>query len=170
YHAGQISFGLDPGGEYDQGQAALLAKHPDYPALVGQFGQADPGRRGRARLDLYRLARHFHGRAVLFVTHSWGGGIQRHMDDMIDLSKAGVKAMGLVQVVDVPLDAPAPAVGHEQHRSAMGVPGEPVQVGPLPSAPARVGLDELADERRVVRVLGEQGRLALVVLAARVEP
>ncbi len=28
YHAGQISFGLDEGGEYDQGQAALLAKHP----------------------------------------------------------------------------------------------------------------------------------------------
>ncbi|MDP4005511.1 glycosyltransferase, partial [Methylobacterium sp. NEAU K] len=83
YHAGQISFGLDPGGEYDQGQAALLAKHPDYTALVGQFVQADPGRRGRARLDLYRLARHFSGRAVLFVTHSWGGGIQRHIDDMI---------------------------------------------------------------------------------------
>ncbi|MFX7853894.1 hypothetical protein ABTK08_20295, partial [Acinetobacter baumannii] len=51
YHAGQISFGLDEGGEYDQGQAALLAKHPDYPARVGQFVQADPGRRGRARLD-----------------------------------------------------------------------------------------------------------------------
>ncbi|EIZ86473.1 glycosyl transferase family protein [Methylobacterium sp. GXF4] len=83
YHAGQISFGLDPGGEYDQGQAALLAKHPDYPAVVGQFVAADPGRPARARLDLYRLARHFSGRAVLFVTHSWGGGIQRHIEDVI---------------------------------------------------------------------------------------
>ncbi|MCJ2136756.1 glycosyltransferase [Methylobacterium sp. J-026] len=83
YHAGQISFGLDEGGEYDQGQAALLAKHPDYPAVVGQFVQADPGRRTRARIDLYRLARHFRERAVLFVTHSWGGGIQRHIEDMI---------------------------------------------------------------------------------------
>ncbi|SFM52834.1 Glycosyltransferase, GT2 family [Methylobacterium pseudosasicola] len=98
YHAGQISFGLDPGGEYDQGQAALLAKHPDYPALVGQFVQADPGRRGRARLDLYRLARHFHGRAVLFVTHSWGGGIQRHIDDMIARLKAEGTAVVLLSV------------------------------------------------------------------------
>ncbi|MET3485912.1 glycosyltransferase [Methylobacterium sp. 1973] len=83
YHAGQISFGLDEGGEYDQGQAALLAKHPDYPAVVGQFVAADPGRQTRARIDLYRLARHFRSRAVLFVTHSWGGGIQRHIEDMI---------------------------------------------------------------------------------------
>ncbi|MGU3287747.1 glycosyltransferase [Methylobacterium mesophilicum] len=98
YHAGQISFGLDPGGEYDQGQAALLAKHPDYPALVGQFVQADPGRRGRARLDLYRLARHFRGRAVLFVTHSWGGGIQRHIDDMIARLKAEGTAVVLLSV------------------------------------------------------------------------
>ncbi|MHC2107084.1 glycosyltransferase [Methylobacterium sp. CM6246] len=98
YHAGQISFGLDPGGEYDQGQAALLAKHPDYPALVGQFVQADPGRRGRARLDLYRLARHFRGRAVLFVTHSWGGGIQRHIDDMIARLKEEGTAVVLLSV------------------------------------------------------------------------
>ncbi|MDP4025838.1 glycosyltransferase [Methylobacterium sp. NEAU 140] len=84
YHAGQISFGLDEGGEYDQGQAALLAKHPDYPAVVGQFVAADPGRRTRARIDLYRLARHFRERAVLFVTHSWGGGIQRHIEDVIN--------------------------------------------------------------------------------------
>ncbi|MCJ2068979.1 glycosyltransferase [Methylobacterium sp. J-030] len=83
YHAGQISFGLDEGGEYDQGQAALLAKHPDYPAVVGQFVAADPGRHTRARIDLYRLARHFRERAVLFVTHSWGGGIQRHIEDVI---------------------------------------------------------------------------------------
>ncbi|MCJ2126334.1 glycosyltransferase, partial [Methylobacterium sp. J-077] len=98
YHAGQISFGLDPGGEYDQGQAALLAKHPDYPALVGQFVQADPGRRGRARLDLYRLPRHFRGRAVLFVTHSWGGGIQRHIDDMIARLEAEGVAVVLLSV------------------------------------------------------------------------
>ncbi|MGU3588741.1 glycosyltransferase [Methylobacterium brachiatum] len=98
YHAGQISFGLDPGGEYDQGQAALLAKHPDYPALVGQFVQADPGRRGRARLDLHRLARHFRGRAVLFVTHSWGGGIQRHIDDMIARLKREGTAVVLLSV------------------------------------------------------------------------
>ncbi|MHB2207718.1 glycosyltransferase [Methylobacterium sp. CM6257] len=98
YHAGQISFGLDEGGEYDQGQAALLAKHPDYPALVGQFVQADPGRRGRARIDLYRLARHFSGRALLYVTHSWGGGIQRHIDDMIAQARAEGLSVVLLQI------------------------------------------------------------------------
>ena len=98
HHAGQISFGLDPGGEYDRGQAALLAKHPDYPARVGQFVQADPGRRGRARIDRARLARHFAGRALLFVTHSWGGGIQRHIDDMIAQARAEGASVVLLQI------------------------------------------------------------------------
>uniref|UniRef100_UPI0003784DE4 glycosyltransferase n=1 Tax=Methylobacterium sp. 285MFTsu5.1 TaxID=1172187 RepID=UPI0003784DE4 len=98
HHAGQISFGLDEGGEYDQGQAALLAKHPDYPARVGQFVQADPGRRGRARLDRARLARHFAGRALLYVTHSWGGGIQRHIDDMVALARAEGLSVVLLQI------------------------------------------------------------------------
>ncbi|MBE7249432.1 MAG: glycosyltransferase, partial [Actinomycetospora chiangmaiensis] len=98
YHAGQISFGLDEGGEYDQGQAALLSKHPDYPARVGQFVQADPGRGGRARLDLARLARHCAGRALLYVTHSWGGGIQRHIDDMIAQARAEGLSVVLLQI------------------------------------------------------------------------
>ncbi|MGT2488490.1 glycosyltransferase [Methylobacterium oryzae CBMB20] len=98
HHAGQISFGLDAGGEYDQGQAALLAKHPDYPARVGQFVQADPGRRGRARLDRARLARHFSGRALLYVTHSWGGGIQRHIDDMVAQARAEGLSVVLLQI------------------------------------------------------------------------
>ncbi len=98
YHAGQISFGLDAGGEYASGQAALLSKHPDYPARVGQFVQADPGRRGRARIDLARLARHFSGRALLYVTHSWGGGIQRHIDDMIAKARAEGRSVVLLQI------------------------------------------------------------------------
>ncbi|MBP2493705.1 MULTISPECIES: glycosyltransferase [Methylobacterium] len=98
HHAGQISFGLDEGGEYVQGQAALLAKHPDYPARVGQFVQADPGRRGRARLDRARLARHFSGRALLYVTHSWGGGIQRHIDDMVAQARAEGLSVVLLQI------------------------------------------------------------------------
>ncbi|MGT2478426.1 glycosyltransferase family 2 protein [Methylobacterium oryzae CBMB20] len=74
HHAGQISFGLDAGGEYDQGQAALLAKHPDYPARVGQFVQADPGRRGQARLDRARLARHFSGPGAALRDRTAGAG------------------------------------------------------------------------------------------------
>jgi hypothetical protein len=75
-------FGLNSGGEHDQGQAALLAKHPDYPALFG----------------LYRLARHFCGRAVLFVTHNWGGGIERHIDDMIAKARAEGVSVVLLQI------------------------------------------------------------------------
>ncbi|MCJ2063827.1 glycosyltransferase, partial [Methylobacterium sp. J-088] len=102
YHAGQISFGAEggggAGGAYDHGQAALLAKHPDYPARVGQLVQADPGRRGRARLDLERLARHVAGRALLFVTHSWGGGIQRHLDDLIAQARSEGTPVVLLQI------------------------------------------------------------------------
>ncbi len=101
YHAGQISFARRAAagrGAYDQGQAALLSKHPDYLARVGQFVQADPGRQGRARLDLARLARHLSGRALLFVTHSWGGGIQRHLDDLIAQARAEGTPVVLLQI------------------------------------------------------------------------
>ncbi|SFJ58156.1 glycosyltransferase, partial [Methylobacterium brachiatum] len=38
------------------------------------------------------------GRAVLFVTHSWGGGIQRHIDDMIARLKREGTAVVLLSV------------------------------------------------------------------------
>ncbi|SEP41020.1 Glycosyltransferase involved in cell wall bisynthesis, partial [Methylobacterium sp. UNC300MFChir4.1] len=63
-----------------------------------QFVQADPGRRGRARLDRARLARHFAGRALLYVTHSWGGGIQRHIDDMVAQAWAEGLSVVLLQI------------------------------------------------------------------------
>ncbi len=91
----------------------------------------------------------------------------------VDLQQHHAQALGpglRDHVVDVPLDAPAPAVRHVQQRPAGEVPGQPRPVEPRPPAPAGIGLDELADPGRIVGVLGEQRRLALVVLAARVEP
>ena len=61
-------------------------------------------------------------------------------------------------------------MGHEQCSPAVEAPGQPVQAEPRPAAPVGSDLDELADRGRVVRVIGQQRRLALIVLAARVEP
>ena len=57
YHRGEVSFADLTATEYGPGQKALHAKHPDYLSRVGQHLRADPGLRGRMRLDLKRLAR-----------------------------------------------------------------------------------------------------------------
>ncbi len=79
YHAGQVSFAEFTAAEYGPGQAALLAKHPDYPDRVLRHLRADPGLAGRMRLDLARLARQVGTGAVVLVTHALKGGIGTHV-------------------------------------------------------------------------------------------
>ena len=63
----------------------------------------------------------------------------------------------------MPLDAPAPAVRHIQERLPGELLSQPRPVEPALVAPAGIGLDELQDPGQVIRILGQQGRLTLVV-------
>ncbi len=80
YHSGQISFSEFHAEEYDPGQRALAARHPDYGARVSAFVMADPAKEARARLDLIRLARHLGPRTAVLVTIETAGGIATHID------------------------------------------------------------------------------------------
>ncbi|BFR50062.1 FkbM family methyltransferase [Nitratidesulfovibrio sp. HK-II] len=87
-HAGEMSFGDDAAPLKEAAFETVQRLHPDYLRTVAAYCAADPARPARRALDLARLrrvlARRFSesGRPVLMVTHNWGGGTERHMQDL----------------------------------------------------------------------------------------
>ncbi len=80
YHAGEVSFADFATEEFEAAQTALIYKHPDYLTRVRLHLDADPGRQGRMRLDLFRIAAATAPNCIVFVTHSRTGGIVTHID------------------------------------------------------------------------------------------
>lgn len=94
YHSGQVSFNEFHEEEYDPGQRALAARHPDYSARISAYVTADPAKEARARLDLYRLARHLGPHTAVMVTIETTGGIGTHIDILASrLEKAGISVV-----------------------------------------------------------------------------
>ncbi|EGY25626.1 methyltransferase, FkbM family domain protein [Desulfovibrio sp. A2] len=87
-HAGEMSFGDAAAPLKEAAFETMQRLHPDYLRTVAAYCAADPARPARRALDLARLrralARRFSGsvRPVLMVTHNWGGGTERHMQDL----------------------------------------------------------------------------------------
>ncbi len=101
YHRGEVSFADLTAAEYGPGQKALQAKHPDYTGRVDLHLRADPGRRGRMRLDLKRLARYAGPRVMVFVSHALAGGILTHVRHLeARLREEGVAVIHLRVGVD----------------------------------------------------------------------
>lgn len=81
WHWGETSFGSAADDLASRAELALGRLYPRYAAERGEFATRDPPRPFQRRVDLLRLAES--GRQlVLFVTHGWGGGIRRHIDDL----------------------------------------------------------------------------------------
>ncbi len=81
-HVGSVSFGKRRQQLSKTGLKALLAKHPDYNQLVQQFIARDPMAPLRRNFDLARLKEFSDKAPILLVTHTWGGGIETHAQDM----------------------------------------------------------------------------------------
>jgi FkbM family methyltransferase len=87
-HGGEMSFGDDAAPLKEAAFETVQRLHPDYLRTVAAYCAADPARPARRALDLARLrcalARRFSGsvRPVLMVTHNWGGGTERHVQDL----------------------------------------------------------------------------------------
>jgi len=96
-HYGGSSFGASKNERVVAAIRKVEELHPGYTQLVGDFVRSDPIRAFRQELDLARVARLSRsGRrgATLFITHSWGGGTERHVQEMCRLSvDAGVAAI-----------------------------------------------------------------------------
>ncbi len=84
-HEGHATFGVREADEMAGRTELALAKL--YPTYANQKADAltrDPGRPFARRVDLLRLAE-APGRPLLFISHPWGGGIRRHMNDLAAL-------------------------------------------------------------------------------------
>lgn len=80
-HTGGVSFGADKSPREQAAFALLQRLHPGYAGAVHDFVQRDPGRPLRQRLDVARLRASALPR-VLAVSHGWGGGTQRHVEEL----------------------------------------------------------------------------------------
>ncbi|QWT18710.1 glycosyltransferase [Bacillus sp. NP157] len=81
YHAGEVSFAADSSAGKARGMDALLAKHPRYLLEVAAHVSEDPGRAYRAAITS-QIWRGGDKPVVLLVTHSLGGGTERHVQDL----------------------------------------------------------------------------------------
>jgi GT2 family glycosyltransferase len=90
-HYGGSSFGASKDARMRDALATMERLHPGYGELVGAFLKDDPVRPAREALDVGRVRRMatLSGRrTVLYVTHSWGGGTERHVQEMTKLALA----------------------------------------------------------------------------------
>jgi len=79
----------------DAGLAARLdARHPGFAQALERFSARDPARPLRRRVDLARLRASPRPR-VLQVTHDFGGGVQRHVDDVARLLEPDCEVLSL---------------------------------------------------------------------------
>lgn len=84
YHRGNVSFGDKAKTLCAAAQQVLYEKYPHYGALIGDFCAKDPARILRRRVDTARLNRSQRQR-LLFITHTWGGGTEKHVQDLATL-------------------------------------------------------------------------------------
>jgi GT2 family glycosyltransferase/glycosyltransferase involved in cell wall biosynthesis len=86
-HEGHAAFGMrDAPAFAARAEAALAKLYPDYPAQRQEIAERDPGRPFARRVDLLRLAES-NKRLVVFVSHPWGGGIRRYMNDLVGITE-----------------------------------------------------------------------------------
>ncbi len=117
-HVGEVSFADDSKPGKILAQKIIDERYPDYTSRVSRFCAMDPGFSGRVRLtlSLWRLKKR---EVTLIVTHTWGGGTERAVQEAIKrLGDTGEVAIirplesqqdsGVVQVVH-----PAAADGFE---------------------------------------------------------
>ena len=94
-HHGEVSFGKSASAAQAKGLLALTKKHPVYPGVVENYIKRDPARSGRARIDAARL-KYSLGDIALFVSHDWGGGIERSIKDLsAELDEEGLSVVVL---------------------------------------------------------------------------
>jgi GT2 family glycosyltransferase/glycosyltransferase involved in cell wall biosynthesis len=100
-HEGHASFGArDAEVLAHRAEEALAKLYPSYLAQEEELAEHEPGRPFARRVDLLRLAESGK-RLLVFVSHPWGGGIRRYMNDLVALTDARCEVLYL-----------EPAVGH----------------------------------------------------------
>jgi glycosyltransferase involved in cell wall biosynthesis len=94
HHEGETSFGADGARLREVAQADIDARYPDFNARVQRYLADRPAEAAYRRIDLQRLATRELPKIVV-VTHAWGGGVERHVRDLIALLENDVEVLVL---------------------------------------------------------------------------
>lgn len=86
YHEGAVSFGASASAGARQGMDVLRQRYPHYAPLVAQHVQQDPAGPFRFCLTI-ELFRRSALPTLLQLTHDLGGGVRRHVRELIDHTK-----------------------------------------------------------------------------------
>jgi GT2 family glycosyltransferase/glycosyltransferase involved in cell wall biosynthesis len=117
-HTGGVSFARHAPRLRRAGMQALVSRHPNYEDQVDVFLARDPLAGARARIDAARLRRQHPvedpERALLFVVHNWGGGVEQHVEELA--SQLAVEGVAVYQLR-------VRSVGHSIRLDLVGPPG-----------------------------------------------
>lgn len=98
-HEGHASFGAREAVLLSARAEQALAKlYPSYRAQVQEGVEHEPERPFARRVDLLRLAESGK-RLLVFVSHPWGGGIRRYMNDLVTLTEGRCEVLYLEPAV-----------------------------------------------------------------------
>ncbi len=82
YHEGSVSFGAAASAAAEHGTAVLRKRYPHYARLVAQHVKADPAGPFRFAITT-ELFRRSNKPAILMMTHDLGGGVRRHIMELV---------------------------------------------------------------------------------------
>jgi len=99
-HAGHVSYGARKAHELAaRTDNALSGLYPAFPAQAEASRKRDPARAFGRRVDLLRLAE-LPQQLVVFVSHPWGGGVRRYMNDLAALIDERAEVLYLEPAAD----------------------------------------------------------------------
>jgi GT2 family glycosyltransferase/glycosyltransferase involved in cell wall biosynthesis len=84
-HFGAASFSHSKAVRVRNALQIVERRHPGYLSLVGAFVKQDPIRPYREAIDVARLGKRGRVGTILFITHSLGGGTERHVRELAEL-------------------------------------------------------------------------------------
>jgi GT2 family glycosyltransferase len=102
HHRGSVSFRAERSERVEHAARVLAQRHPHYDALVREFLAKDPLRPARRRLDVARLSSLKRERNVLLLSHSRGGGTEKHVRE--EVSRLRSSGWGVFRLRPAPAD------------------------------------------------------------------
>ncbi len=97
YHHGEVSFGGSATEDKRRAQLILNSRYADYEGKIASHIADDPARPLRRAIDIARLSSSSRPR-IVFVTHNWGGGVERHVQELARLVQAHCEVLLLQPV------------------------------------------------------------------------
>lgn len=94
FHHGEVSFGADAKPGQQAAQAIVDARYPHYREVIARHFAEDPARAMRQNVDLARIAASPRPR-LLFITHNWGGGTEKHVNDLACMISGKAEVLAL---------------------------------------------------------------------------